>query len=146
MPAVSRDDAELIASLSKLSLFADLDEPALARIAAVSAPVEAPSGHVLIHPGQEGSGLFVIREGSVVVELGARTIECMAGDFIGELSLLVDGLVHTGRVRATTPVKCIAISRNDFDELLVEEPRIAINMLRVLARRLAEADRMIARG
>jgi len=135
-----------MSSLSKLSLFADLDDVALTRIAAVAAPMDAPSGHVLIHPGQEGAGLFVLREGSVAVELGARTIECVAGDFIGELSLLVDGLVHTGRVRAKTPVKCVAISRDDFDQLLVDEPRIAVNMLRVLARRLADTDRLLGRG
>jgi CRP/FNR family transcriptional regulator len=139
-------DPELIDSLRQLALFADLDELALAHIAAVSAPLQVASGHVLIDAGQEGSGLFVLQEGSVAVEIGARTIECSAGEFIGELSLLVDGLVHTGRVRAKTPVKCLAISRRDFDQLLTDEPRIAVNMLRSLARRLAETDRMLARG
>jgi CRP-like cAMP-binding protein len=43
-------------------------------------------------------------------------------------------------------VKCLAISRRDFDQLLTDEPRIAVNMLRSLARRLAETDRMLARG
>ena len=57
---------------------------------------------------------------------------------------LVDGLVHTGRVRAATPLKCLAINRLDFDRLLQDEPQIAINMLRGLACRLAETDRMIA--
>jgi len=146
LPAVTWGDPELIASLRQLSLFADLDDLALAHIASVAAPLEVSSGHVLIDAGQEGTGLFVLQQGAVVVELGARTIECVAGEFIGELSLLVDGLVHTGRVRAKTPVKCLAISRQDFDKLLVDEPQIAINMLRALARRLAETDRMIARG
>jgi CRP/FNR family transcriptional regulator len=139
-------DPESIDSLRQLALFADLDDLALAHIAAVAAPMEVASGHVLIDAGQEGSGLFVLQEGSVAVEIGARTIECSAGEFIGELSLLVDGLVHTGRVRTKTPVKCLAISRRDFDQLLTDEPRIAVNMLRSLARRLAETDRMLARG
>ena len=90
--------------------------------------------------------MFMIQEGSVGGRDRARTIDCATGEFIGELSLLVDGLVHTGRVRAKTPVKCLAISRDDFDRLLNDEPRIAVNMLRALARRLAETDRMLARG
>jgi CRP-like cAMP-binding protein len=143
---VTWGDPELIDSLRQLSLFADLDDPALAHIAAVATPLEVSSGHVLIHAGQEGSGLFILQKGTVAVELGPRTIECFAGEFIGELSLLVDGLVHTGRVRAKTPVTCLAISRRDFDQLLNDEPRIAVNMLRSLARRLAETDRMLARG
>jgi CRP/FNR family transcriptional regulator, cyclic AMP receptor protein len=145
LPAVEWGDPELIESLRPLPLFAGLDDLALAHIAAVSSPLEVASGHVLIDAGQEGAGLFVIQNGSVAVEIGARAIECGPGEFIGELSLLVDGLVHTGRVRAKTPVKCLALGRADFARLLVDEPQIAINMLRALARRLAETDRMLAR-
>jgi len=54
--------------------------------------------------------------------------------------LLVPGLVRTARVRATTPVKCLAISRIDFAKLLEAEPQIAVAMLPVLAQRLADAD------
>ncbi len=143
---VTWGDPELIDSLRHLSLFAELDDLALAHIAAVATPLEVGSGHVLIDAGQEGAGMFIIQDGSVAVEIGARTIDCVTGEFIGELSLLVDGLVHTGRVRAKTTVKCLAIGRADFDQLLVDEPRIAINMLRALARRLAETDRMLAQG
>ena len=139
-------DPELIDSLRGQALFADLDDLALAHIANVAAPLEVEAGYVLIDAGQEGTGLFILQEGSVTVEIGSRSIECVAGEFIGELSLLVDGLVHTGRVRAATPLKCLAINRLDFDRLLHDEPQIAINMLRALARRLAETDRMLARG
>ena len=139
-------DPELIDSLRGQALFADLDDLALAHIANVATPLEVDAGYVLIDAGQEGTGLFILQDGSVTVEIGSRSIECSAGEFIGELSLLVDGLVHTGRVRAATPLKCLAINRLDFDRLLQDEPQIAINMLRALARRLAETDRMIARG
>jgi CRP/FNR family cyclic AMP-dependent transcriptional regulator len=143
---VAWGDPELIDSLRKIALFADLDDLALAHIAAVATPLEVDSGHVLIDAGQEGSGLFVLQEGTVSVEIGSRTITCVAGEFIGELSLLVDGLVHTGRVRASSPLKCLAINRHDFDRLLEDEPKIATNMLRALARRLADTDQMLARG
>ena len=136
----------MIDSLRGQALFADLDDLALAHIANVATPLEVDAGYVLIDAGQEGTGLFILQDGSVTVEIGKRSIECSAGEFIGELSLLVDGLVHTGRVRAATHLKCLAINRLDFDRLLQDEPQIAINMLRALARRLAETDRMIARG
>jgi CRP/FNR family transcriptional regulator len=140
---VAWGDPELIESLRGLSLFEDLDDLALAHIAAVAAPLEVEVGHILIEAGQEGTGLFIIQDGSVSVEIGARSIDCGAGEFLGELSLLVPGLVHTGRVRATSVVRCLAINRHDFDRLLDDEPRIAINMLRALARRLAETDRLL---
>ena len=93
-------DPELIDSLRGQALFADLDDLALAHIANVATPLEVDAGYVLIDAGQEGTGLFILQDGSVTVEIGSRSIECSAGEFIGELSLLVDGLVHTGRVRA----------------------------------------------
>jgi CRP-like cAMP-binding protein len=141
---VTWDDPKLIESLRAIPLFANLDDLALAQIAAVATPVQVENGHVLMHAGQEGSGVFIIQEGVVGVEVGGRTIECKQGEMIGELSLLVDGLVHTGRVRAHGPVECLAISRDNFAHLLETEPRIAVNMLKVLATRLANTDRLLA--
>ena len=42
------------------------------------------------------------------------------------------------RVRAETDVRCLAIGREDFARLLDSEPRIAVAMLPVLARRLSD--------
>ena len=48
-------------------------------------------------------------------------------------------------MRASTPLRCLAINRRDFAELLEDEPRIAVAMLPVLAHRLAETDRMLGK-
>ena len=131
-------------SLQAIDMFAGLDEIGLWHLSSLATQVQLPAGHVLLQPGQEGQGLFVILDGQVAVELpGGTTISCMSGEFIGELSLLVEGLVHTGRVRATTPVECLAISRDDFARLLETYPQIAVSMLHVLARRLAATDAML---
>ena len=61
------------------------------------------------------------------------------GEFVGELSLLAD-TDRLARVRAVTPVRGLAIARTAFFELLEEEPRIALAMLPVLARRLAALE------
>ena len=39
-------------------------------------------------------------------------------------------------MQAKTPVKCLAISRRDFQKLLEEEPEIAVAMLPKLANRI----------
>jgi CRP-like cAMP-binding protein len=44
------------------------------------------------------------------------------------------------RVRAASRVSGWAIGRGDFAELLRTEPRVAVAMLPVLARRLADAE------
>lgn len=135
-----------IEALRAIPIFADLDDAALARVANVATEFDVPAGHVLVQPGQEGAGLFILEDGQAEVELGRRRIVCGPGECIGELSLLAADLLHVARVRATSPVRGIAIGRHDFHDLLHSEPAIAIGMLGVLARRLADTDEMVSRG
>ena len=65
-------DETLVAKLRAIPIFADLDDEALARVGAVVTEFEAPAGHVLTQRGQEGSGMFILEEGTVTVELPAR--------------------------------------------------------------------------
>ena len=126
--------------LRRVALFAELDEDELERVAAVASEFEVPAGHVLVEHGQPGSGMFCITEGTVAVELPGGPVELGPGEFVGELALLADGITRVARVRATTPVKGLALGRAAFAELLAREPRVAVRMLPVLARRLAEAE------
>ena len=132
-------DPTRIGRLRAIPLFAELDERALALIAATATEFDASAGHVLVERGQEGAGMFVLEEGSVIVDLpGGHTLTRGPGEFFGELALLGGG-PRTARVRAATSVRCLAIGRPDFAQLLASEPRIAVAMLPVLARRLADA-------
>ena len=136
-----RVDQPLAAKLRGVPIFGGLSDDALARIVAVVTEFEAPAGHVLTQVGQEGSGMFVLEVGSVKVELpDGATVSLGPGEFFGELAILAPGVTRTARVQASTPVRCLAISRRDFAAILEAEPEIAVAMLPVLARRLAEAD------
>ena len=129
-------DAEQLRGLRPLD---GVSEEGLARVAACAAEVTREAGQVLALPDDPGSGMYVIREGTVAVELRTGTIELGPGDFFGELALLVDDGARVARVRATTPVRCVSIPRDDFIALVETEPSFALHMLRELARRLAEA-------
>jgi CRP-like cAMP-binding protein len=125
--------------LRSVPIFAGLSDTAIERILDVATELEVARGHVLVQPDEPGAGLFIIEKGSATVELKNRRIEIGEGECFGELALLDAGAVHIGRVYAASPLRCIAIARNDFDRLLDEEPAIARSLLRVLARRLAQA-------
>ncbi|MGZ8571933.1 MAG: cyclic nucleotide-binding domain-containing protein [Actinomycetota bacterium] len=132
-------DEALPRKLAELPLFAHLDDDALAAVAKHVDEVEAPAGQVLIEIGQPGAGMFVLEEGELEVQLPTgEAIILGPGEFVGDLALLTDE-PHVARVRAHTEVRCLAISRQDFTELLQEQPRIALAMLPVLARRLASS-------
>jgi CRP-like cAMP-binding protein len=126
--------------LRALPLFSGLDDDALGRVADKVVELDVPAGQVLVHAGDPGSGLFVILSGTAVVEARGETmIEVGAGEFVGELAVLVPEATRSARVRAKTDVRCLAIFAGDFQQLLEDEPRIAVAMLPVLAERLWNA-------
>lgn len=131
------DGPDLVGKLRAIPLFAELDDVALAHVADLATEFDAEAGHVLVQPGTSGAGMFVLEEGAVEVELPGHRVELGPGEFFGELAILHDGTARTARVRAKTDIRALAISRVDFAALLDEQPRIAVAMLPVLARRLA---------
>jgi CRP-like cAMP-binding protein len=127
-------------SLRDIPLFADVSDEAIARVREIATEVECPAGTVLALADDAGSGMYVVEEGTVVVDMkGGAAIELGPGEFVGELTLLVPDAHRVGRVRAATDVRCLAIGREDFTMLLHSEPQLAIAMLPVLARRLFAA-------
>ncbi|MEX2553064.1 MAG: cyclic nucleotide-binding domain-containing protein [Actinomycetota bacterium] len=125
-------------TLKSIPLFEGFSKASLRTILDMSGELEAAPGQVLVQPKMEGSGLFVIEEGTVVVERSGKNIELGPGQFFGELALLT-ATTRTARVRAKTPARLIAIGRSEFRTLLDSEPKMAIAMLEVLAKRLADS-------
>src|SRR6185312_6805867 len=98
-----------------------VSEAGLERVAACAADISREAGQVLALPDDPGSGMYVIREGTVAVELRTGTLELGPGDFFGELALLVEDGTRVARVRATSAVRCISIQRDDLLSLVETE-------------------------
>jgi CRP-like cAMP-binding protein len=124
-------------TLRRLPPLAAMSEAGLERVRACSVDFEAETGQVIAMAGDPGSGMFVIQEGNVTVELRSGAIELGPGDFFGELALLVDDGARIARVRASSPVRCLTIPREDFLALVETEPSFSLHLLRELARRFA---------
>ena len=124
--------------LRALPLFADVSDAGLERLAVCVAELERDPGQVIALSGDPGSGMFVICEGTVTVELrGDAPIELKDGNFFGELALLTPQANRSGRVRAATTVRLLSIPRDDALALVESEPSIALTMLKEIARRFA---------
>jgi CRP-like cAMP-binding protein len=124
--------------LRRIPLLAEVSDAGLERLSRC-AEVQAQPGQVLALEDDPGSGMFVLCEGTVAVELRGGLLELGPGDFFGELALLVPAGNRVARIRATSPVRCLSISREDFLALVESEPSFALHMLRELARRLVQA-------
>jgi CRP/FNR family transcriptional regulator, cyclic AMP receptor protein len=126
--------------LRSAPLFAELPDESLERVKEAVSEFDAAEGAVLVQPGAQGSGLYIVCEGTAAVETrGAGTIELGPGECIGELALLTPA-TRSARVWAKTPVHGLAVSRPDFTRMLEREPQIAISLLGVLARRLIDTS------
>jgi CRP-like cAMP-binding protein len=125
--------------LRQIPLFEDFSDEALERIAELGTEIEVPAGTVLAMADDPGSGMYIVEEGRVAVEgRGGFQSELGPGEFFGELTLLVPEAHRVARVRAATDVRCVAIRRDDFTQLIEAEPALAVAMLPTLARRLVD--------
>lgn len=126
-------------ALRRASLFAGLPDDSLGRIAEAVKEFEAPAGQLLIEPGMKGSGMFVVCDGTVVVETrSGRHVELGPGEVVGEMALIRPDGARTARVRALTPVRCLTLDRDAFRHLLAEEPGLALAVLDEVAGRIQE--------
>jgi CRP-like cAMP-binding protein len=131
---VTRDE------LRAIPLFEGVSDAGLERLVSASAEVEVAPGQVLAMPGDPGSGMFVVLDGTVSVEVrGGFHAELGPGQFFGEVALLVSS-GRVARVRAATPARCLSIPRGTALALLETEPSLSLKMLRELARRLSDVE------
>jgi CRP-like cAMP-binding protein len=127
-----------VEGLRRISLFRDLEDGELERLAEATKEVEVPAGQLLVQPGTKGTGMFFICDGTVVVETKREQIELGPGEFFGELALMSADATRTARVRAKTPVRCLALDREGFRELVTATPGVAASLLEAALNRLAE--------
>lgn len=133
----ARMNGDSFERLRQVPLFADLDDEGLQRLVGIANEFEAASGHVLMERGQPGLGMFILESGRVRVDVpGGDPIVLGPGDFVGELSVLAD-TPRSARVMVEEDVVALAIRRQDLTDLILDEPSIALAMLRVLAARYA---------
>ena len=120
------------------TLFAGISDESASTLTA-GGVIEVPAGQVLAQAGDHGGGMFVVLDGTVVVERGDLHIEMGRNGFFGELALLVPDSPRIARVRAVTDARLLAVPRDTFEQLLETEPSFARALLRETAARLVQA-------
>jgi voltage-gated potassium channel len=124
--------------VSRQPLFAGVAADGIDDLAASASERVAAQGQVLVERGQPASGLFVLEEGRVVVELPGRSVELGPGDVFGEIALVGLTKGRTARVRAVTDARCLSFSRADVERVLENEPELASRLRSLAETRLAE--------
>jgi CRP/FNR family transcriptional regulator, cyclic AMP receptor protein len=121
--------------LAKLPLFGELDHHDLSRVAGWISEKRFEDGDVLIEEGGLPTDVFVIESGSVDVTHEEQLIATLgADDVVGEIALL-DPQRRTATVTATSAVRAVALSVDDFASMDQEMPEITRQLREIAERR-----------
>jgi CRP/FNR family transcriptional regulator, cyclic AMP receptor protein len=106
-------------------------------LAGAGVPVrEYKAGEAVFREGDAANELFVVQSGEVEVRRGNRHLETLRQyGIFGEMAL-IDGAPRSATAVAVTDVKLVAIGEKQFLFLISNTPNFALNVMRIMARRL----------
>ncbi len=132
--------------LRQTTLFSGCGDDEIATVLSTAKEREFAEGDVIVrqgHPG--GAGFYLVLSGSVEVRRdGAVVASRGPGEFFGEMALLLDDTPRSADVVATSPTRCLVITKWDLRAMLAAHPELGVRMMSELARRLSEADRTLS--
>jgi len=131
--------------LANSGLFHNIDHRDLVNIAKYAKVKSIKSREVICRRGDQGSQMFIIARGRVTLhtdsdegkELGFGFMK--EGDIFGEIALL-DGGERTATVKAIEPTELLVIEKRDFLAFLEKTPKVAVQLLSTMAKRLRRTD------
>jgi len=133
-----KDEVEL---LRRIPLFAAIDPAKLKLLAFTSERMSFKPGQTLFEQGDPGDAAYVVLSGKadILVDHDSERIKVASvgeDDFIGEIAILCE-IPRTATVCASEQLETLRISKDHFMGLMSEFPEMAIEIMRVLADRLA---------
>ena len=98
------------------------------------------AGEVIFRAGDAGEELFVIRDGTVAVEVKGVIVERLgSSEIFGEMAL-VEAKPRSATVIAETDCVIVPISEKQFLNMVEYAPSFSLAVIRTLAHRLREAN------
>jgi CRP-like cAMP-binding protein len=100
-------------------------------------PLRLQEGDTLFEEGQRSDGrMFVVRTGSVVLRSGRKVLERVGpGGIVGEMAL-IDPAPRSAKAVAGPECTVSAVTEPVLHKLVVQVPGLALELMRILARRL----------
>ncbi len=112
--------------LKKIHLFNELSDEELQYLAGKFSEVQYAAGDVIIEQGSRGEMFFLIYKGKVRISRKKDNKEeqlavLVDNDYFGEMELISRNL-RSASIKALTPVTVLVLSRENFEELIRQNP------------------------
>lgn len=99
---------------------------------------------VVFREGDVGEAMYVVVEGEVILSVRGHDIERLApGELFGEMAL-IDAEARSATATAKNGCKLARIDEHRFTFMVQQTPFFALEVMRILARRLRHMDNTIA--
>ena len=136
-----------VAVLRRIPLFARIEPRKLKLLAFTSERLTFDPGQILFQQGAEGDAAYVIIDGlaDIVVDAPSGPTSLARAErnaIVGEIAILGD-VPRTATVKALTRLETLRIGKEQFLDLLREFPDAALEIMRVLALRLASTNQQL---
>jgi CRP-like cAMP-binding protein len=128
-----------ITALEHAPLFAGLDREHLEQVLACGHRASFEAGEAIVERGDPGDAMHIMLSGAAEVDVGGRFHRLEQGAFFGEMAVLA-GKRREATVKAVEHVETLRIPADDLQAFLLENPRVAVGMLRSLVERLREVQ------
>lgn len=131
--------------LKEIEIFSGLSPSELAAIASVTKELDYAEDRIVIKQNNVGETLFLIIEGRVEVIMeqadGKEVVldHIEAGGAFGEMAL-VDDAPRSATIRTVEPCRVLILHKQEFKEIAMEFPRVALQICAVLSRRIRNLD------
>jgi CRP-like cAMP-binding protein len=142
MPLTSLDRLLFI---RQVPIFRELRDDFLMRLAPIMEEVYFSAGQAILVEGQDGQAMYIVVSGQVSVYLkGQEVAQFKPGDCFGEMSVF-DAEPRSASVTSMTPCTCLVLNQQQLYEAIDETPGIALNIIRLLSRRIRELNQDVNR-
>lgn len=104
------------------------------------------AGEIIFREGDAGTEFFVVKSGKVAIRHGNKTLQLLGeGEIFGEMAL-IDSAPRSATVVAETDTVVVPVSEKQFLFMTSESPYFALNVMRVLVRRLRASNSALPGG
>jgi hypothetical protein len=134
--------------LRGIEIFEALSVSELAAVASVTEEITCPSGDIVIKEGETGETMYLIIKGEVsVIKDQGKTHETEldrigSGDYFGEMALFED-IQRSATVRTEQESRLLVLHKQEFKEIVREYPQIALNICKVLSKRMRKLHKKL---
>jgi signal transduction histidine kinase len=102
------------------------------------------AGQIVFQEGNPGNAMYIVWSGRVAVVKGDFASPTLlgyrgVGEIVGEMALL-ENETRSASVVVLEPARLLEITRENFEILLVQDPKLGVSILSVLSARLRAAD------